>query len=166
MTLQELGVIGELLGAVAVLATLGYLSVQTRQFRIAAEQAAKLSAIQATHSAGDLYARWRTLLLSNPSYVAILVKASEGNELTSVEHNIVATLFHDLFVTGAYSHHVSQELGSFHKGSVDTDYILENLRRYPCGIAEWNKFKSIAVGVGPKFVEQIDKHLDELPNDA
>ena len=166
MTIQDIGSIGELLGAIAVLATLGYLAVQTRQSRIAAEQTVRLSAIQATHSAGDLYARWRSLLLSDPSYIETLVKASEGEELTTAEQNTVATLFHDLFVTGAYSHHVSLELGSFHKGSVDTDYILENLRRYPCGVAEWDKFKSIAVGVGPKFVQEIEQQLNELSDDA
>lgn len=106
------------------------------------------------------------MLLSDPSYGAILVKASEGKELTIVEENVVATLFHDLFTTAAFSHHISLELGSFHKGSVDIDYVLENLRRYPCEISEWGGFKGIAVGVGPKIVEEIEQHLNALSSDS
>jgi hypothetical protein len=37
MSIQELGSLGELIGAVAVLATLVYLAIQTRLTRIASE---------------------------------------------------------------------------------------------------------------------------------
>jgi len=155
------GAAGELLGALAVIATLGYLAIQTRQTRIATEQSVRLGQVQATHAAGDLYARWRTLLLSDPSYGEILVKASEGGDLTTSERNLVSTLFDDLFVSAAFAHQLSLELGSFHKGSVDTGYVLETLNRYPCGIDEWIRFRNIVGGVGPDFVTAIDKELQE-----
>ena len=47
MTFQELGAIGELIGGLAVLLTLLYLAIQTKQARIAAEETANFAAIQA-----------------------------------------------------------------------------------------------------------------------
>ncbi len=55
MTVQDLGSIGEIIGAVAVLFTLIYLSLQTRQARLAAEETAKFASLQATHSIDNLY---------------------------------------------------------------------------------------------------------------
>ena len=52
LTIQDLGALGELLGSVAVLATLIYLALQMRQNTIAISaqlDAARLGAVQSTH---------------------------------------------------------------------------------------------------------------------
>ena len=85
MSIQDLGSIGEFLSAIAVLATLVYLSLQTRQARIAAEETAKFSGLQATHSMLDLYFDWRRTLFSDPAHREIIAKANDGEELTSSE---------------------------------------------------------------------------------
>ena len=59
MSFQELGSLGELVGALAVLATLVYLAMQTRQTRIAAEQSAYFSQNQATIGTVEMYRRRR-----------------------------------------------------------------------------------------------------------
>ena len=51
MNIQDLGSLGELVGAFAVVFALIYLAIQTRQARIAAEESAKHSQIQATYKA-------------------------------------------------------------------------------------------------------------------
>ena len=51
MSIQELGSMGEFVGAIAVLITLIYLSIQTRLTRRAAEETANFASSQATNSA-------------------------------------------------------------------------------------------------------------------
>ena len=93
MTVQDLGSIGEIVGAVAVLFTLGYLSLQTRQARLAAEVAAKYAGLQATHSIVNLYVEARPTLLEHKESIA---KANAGEELPEAEKIALSIVFHDL----------------------------------------------------------------------
>ena len=47
VSIQDWGALGEIVGALAVIGTLGYLAVQTKQTRVAAEQTAKFAASEA-----------------------------------------------------------------------------------------------------------------------
>ena len=85
MTLSELGSLGELISAFAVLVTLVYLSVQVRQAKIAAET----SQAQLRQDSG------RALLmnLSDPDLGALAAKA---NELTGHTHKFAVSLEREL----------------------------------------------------------------------
>ncbi len=74
MNWEALGAIGETLGAVAVLITLGYLAIQVRQ----STQAMKASALR---SVQDVVA----LTEKNERYIAYLMKAQRGEPLTAEE---------------------------------------------------------------------------------
>jgi hypothetical protein len=160
MTIQELGSLGELVGAIAVLATLVYLSLQTRQARIAAEETAKYSGLQATHSMLDLYFDWRRTLFSDPAHREIIAKANEGEELTNSERFTVGLIFHDLFFAAAYSNLSAASGGSIHEEEADVEYIVWVLRENPCAVPEWNRTKSMVARMDRNFVMQVDRELE------
>ena len=72
MTIQDLGALGELIGSVAVLATLVYLALQTRRTRIATEAQGTMNALTA-------YSHWRTSLLQNSDTVRAIRPASKAD---------------------------------------------------------------------------------------
>lgn len=84
MNWDALSAIAELVGAVAVVSTLIYLSIQTRQARIASERAVYYSELQANVSTVDMYSRWRTYLQS-PSLLETISKANSGENLSFEE---------------------------------------------------------------------------------
>lgn len=100
MTVQDLGSIGEIVGAVAVLFTLVYLSLQTRQARLAAEETAKFAALQGTHSIVSLYVEARRTLLE---YRELIAKANAKQDLSEAEQFALALVFDDLFYAAAFS---------------------------------------------------------------
>ena len=81
MTVQELGSLGEFVSAIAVLATLVYLSIQTRLTRKASQETAKFASQQATQAVVEIYSRWRCALMGNPELAGILVKARGGTPI-------------------------------------------------------------------------------------
>lgn len=74
MTIQDLGALGEFVGAIAVIITLIYLSIQTRLTRKAAEEAANFASQEALRAVPTMYARYR-VLTSTPELAGIMVKA-------------------------------------------------------------------------------------------
>ena len=160
MSIQELGSLGELIGAIAVLATLIYLSLQTRQARIAAEETAKFSGLQATHSMLDLYFDWRRTLFSDPAHRDIIAKANEGKDLLRSEQFTVGLLFHDLFFAAAYSSISAASGGSMHEEEADVEYIVWILRENPCALVEWNRVKGIVARMDRNFVSQVDQQME------
>lgn len=103
MNINELGSLGEFVSAIAVLITLIYLALQTRQSRIASQETAKFAGLEATYLTFNLYFDWRRTLLSNPENIRIIAKANEGDELTGAEGLALGLLFHDLFFAGSYA---------------------------------------------------------------
>lgn len=86
-----------MIGAIAVLAALAYLAIQTRQARLAAEETARFAAPEATHAMLDLYFDWRRTLFSNPEHREIAAKANTGQALAETERFAPSVLFRDLF---------------------------------------------------------------------
>jgi len=165
MSIQDLGAIGELVGAVAVIATLIYLAIQTRQSRIAVEQTAKFAGLQATATLMGNYNHWRELLLSNSEFASILVKANKGADLSEEEKIQLAAIFQELFLAGAFAYLSSQKSGSLQPVSSDVDYLIGYLRENPSGVEIWHKFKSTVQKVSPEFAAAIDRSLEEEQHD-
>jgi len=159
MTIQELGSLGELVGALAVLATLVYLSIQTRQSRIAAQETAKFAALQATHSMLDLYFDWRSTLFSNPEHKEIVAKANRGVELTEAERFTLSLIFHDLFFAAAYSNANATAGGSIHDIGADVEYVAWLCKENPAILGEWNRVKRLVGALDAEFIVQVDKLL-------
>lgn len=71
MTLQEWGALGELVGGVAVIATLAYLAVQTRQAR-------RQAWAQAPQWISDGYRSWIGAPRGDPELAGLLIQAHHG----------------------------------------------------------------------------------------
>ena len=85
MNWDAIGAIGEIIGAIAVVATLFYLAIQVRETR----KDAKLSAIQAQRSAVQANRELRIQMFcserDSPYIPAIRIKADHGEELDEEE---------------------------------------------------------------------------------
>lgn len=79
MTLQEWGAVGEFVGGVAVIATLIYLAVQTRQARRSAWA-------QAPQWISDGYREWISAPRADAELGALIIRATHGwNDLTKID---------------------------------------------------------------------------------
>jgi hypothetical protein len=166
MSIQDLGAIGELIGAVAVIVTLVYLAIQTRQSRIAVEQTAKFAGLQATNSAMDNYTQWRALLLSDSRFSALLVKANNGSDLTEEQRIQLSAIFDELFLAGAFSYLSSHTSGSLHPTTADVDYLTSYLGENPSGLREWQRMRFTVEKISPEFAVAMDRSLEEIENAA
>jgi hypothetical protein len=167
MNIQELGSLGEFVGAIAVMATLVYLAIQTRLTRKAAEvtqrsaeETAKHAGVQAGATVVGGYSRWRSLV-SNPEIAEIIIKARGTDKLTDAEQFIYSVAFEDLFYAASASFESSADSASFHTVSGDTENLLQVFKGEPRAIDEWYRVHDITIEVSPRFVETIDHLLKE-----
>jgi hypothetical protein len=165
MNIQELGSLGEFVGAIAVMVTLVYLAIQTRLTRKAAEETAKFSSMQMLQGVADMYSRWR-LARMNPELAELLVKARGSENLTDEEQIIFSSAFEELFFTALVSFQGAVESASFHKESVDIIYLLDTFKDNPKAIAEWQRMRPALIAGSSmtgssKFVDTVDKMLEE-----
>jgi len=160
MSIQELGSIGELIGAVAVLFTLVYLAVQTRQTRIAAELSAYFTQLRATNDTIELYARWRQYL-QNQELTAIIAKANLQEELSAAEATQLGSAFDELFTAAAASHANSLQGKALYDASADILYLQSVFDANPCASAEWKRFRPISDTISSELVTTIDNYLEQ-----
>ncbi len=166
MSIQDLGSIGELVGAIAVILTLIYLSVQTRQARIAAEQSAKFSELHHTSNIMNLYTRWREFIVSEPHNSAILAKSKKGLKLSEEEDIHISIAFDDMFFTACFSYQSGITDSTAHDASGDVQYLIKLLTDYPCAEVEWHRVKHIVECLGVEFVQRIDEELAKMQFDT
>lgn len=172
MNLQDLGSLGEFVGAIAVMVTLVYLAIQTRLTRKAAEvtqraaeETAKFSSMQMLQGVADMYSRWR-LARMNPEFAELLVKSRGSESLTESEQVIYSAAFEELFFTALVSFQGAVESASFHTESVDIIYLLDTFKDNPKAIAEWQRMRPALIAgssmtASSKFVETVDNMLVE-----
>ena len=164
MSIQDLGSIGELISAVAVLATLIYLSIQTKQTRKAAEQTAYFSQLQANVSTVDLYSRWRTYL-QDPGLLEIIGKANRGGNIHHEEQIRLSAAFQELFAAAAAAHINSRTSGSVYDSKADIEYLASVFDTIPCAVSEWNRFQPMVNSVSTELADAIDEYLEQGQSD-
>lgn len=86
MTIQDMGALGEVIAAVAVLITLVYLSVQVRQANVLAKSQARQRMIE--HAQAELYAQ-----MADPSITYSAVKEGKLSEEEQVRLSMFLTAF-------------------------------------------------------------------------
>jgi len=155
MTIQEIGSIGELLGALAVLVTLIYLASQSRQTRIATQSTLLLSQAEA-------HARWRTALFSNPELAALLAAANDGVELSRADHIQLSSLYMELFISGAVGSYTGDQGGG---PRTETVHLLKLLQLYPSMISEWQEQRPVLEPLAPEFVAEVNLGLERNANE-
>ena len=161
MTIQDLGAISEVVGAIAVVVTLLYLAIQTRQSRIATEQTVDLARVQATVSVGEAYSRWRNLIASNPDLVIVIAKANSGQDLTEVEKTQVSEAFEERIVASWISFASTYASGAAHSTAADIDYLVEFFRKNPAALEDWNRMRMVTEAGSPEFVSAVDAKLEK-----
>ncbi len=124
MNWEAISAISEAGGVLAVIVTLIYLAVQTRQSRIAVEQTADSAKLQATLAVVEVYSRWRSLMVSNPDVVNAIQKSNNGEDLTGVEKTQISAAFEERIVASWMSFASSYGSGSLHSTSADVDYLV------------------------------------------
>ena len=154
MNWDAVGAIGEVVGGVAVLATLVYLALQTRQVRIAAEANGTLQAI-------EWYGRWRAIHLENSDIAAVLAKANSGQSLNDQESIQFNVLFEELIWVVAVSYANSSRGGSIHDPSSEVDYLVDRLQSNRGAVDEWHRRKELVAGTSRELVALVDRRLLE-----
>jgi hypothetical protein len=149
VTIQDLGSIGELIAAVATVATLGYLAIQIR----ANAHGMKVESIRAANSDGMA----SSLLLADNAELADIFHRGLANlgSLTPVEADRF-TMILSVIVNTSGVHYYNDSLG------VDSTFLtrtVEHLRflRAPGGRTWWAKNKRVCA---PDFAAWVETKLD------
>ena len=159
MNWDTLGTIAEIVGAIAVLVTLIYLSIQTRLARIAVEETSEHAAQQGTKAAQEMYSEWRRTVLSNSEIADVLVNARGDEALTEKEQILFSTYFEELFFTAVISHRSVLHNTSGYTGEGDIVHMLSVMNANPRAFGEWRRVAHIVAEIGPEFVEAVEKGL-------
>ena len=159
MNIQELGSLGEFVSAIAVMATLIYLAIQTRLTRKAAEETASFQAKLSARNVVELYSHWRTLM-ANSEIAEILVKARGGEELSEKEQVLFEAVFEELFWTTASAAVTHYESSSADAQLVDAHHLLAVLNKNPRAIAEWHRSVPLVAMFAPDLVKTVDSLLE------
>jgi hypothetical protein len=151
MNWEALGAIGEIVGAVAVVLTLGYLAVQIRQNT----RALKASTHQ---SLSDSTIRFQAVTLDNAEVARIRLAGGEDlSKLTGEEHYRFITAMEMLFrlIENAFVQHQEGTLDDegWHRYAEGVPYLFG---KYP-GIVDW--WDSPRIPFSPSFSAWVDEQL-------
>ena len=137
MSIQDWGAIGEIIGALAVVASLIYLAVQirqnTRQISLSLEST-KLAAFERNVESGN---RTREILITDPDLADLFLRGVSGfADLRSTEKFRCDMLFRNLFssLQGGYVRQLT--IGGDPKGFAGPQGVLDTLVRNK-GIRDW-----------------------------
>ena len=158
MTIQDMGSLGEFVSAVAVLVTLVYLAIQTREARTAAEESAKFAAQEATRAAPAMYARFRSLVAS-PALAKVVVKARR-EALTEEEALQFSMMFEELIFAATTSYQSTLVGATTHGVEGDVHYVLSVLRENPLAVEVWRKQSPVVAQMSPEFLEAVNRGIE------
>jgi hypothetical protein len=159
MTIQDMGALAEVIGAIAVVVTLIYLAIQTRQARIAAEQTADLARLESTASVVEAYSRWRVMVATHPDLANLISRANREEEISPEEHVQLSAAFEERILASVLSYATSAGAGSVHSISADVDYLADFLNDNPAAIADWNRMRQFMSVSFPDFVTAVDAKM-------
>ena len=148
MNWEAIGAVGELLGALAVVLTLGYLAVQVRQSTMAARVAAKQ---EMTRQFSD----YTDLILQDPVLMIVFRRGLQGEELEELESSQFIVLMQKAtwYFASMYFQYTAHSLSEeeWHQSRS----LIEGYCRRPGYKAWWEKGKH---SYGPRFVDFIEDH--------
>jgi len=155
MEWDAVGAIGEIVGAIAVVATLLYLAGQIRTAQVAGASAATYSAIES-------FSRWRSSILDNFDVAEALTKANRGEALTEREELLVRTLADDFFVLIVVGPTEIEGWGQLDRTPLELEYLKMIFEENPGLIPQWQRYRRIAILMSEDSVPVIDKLVSEL----
>jgi hypothetical protein len=158
---DAIGAIGEVVGAVGVIATLGYLAVQIRQNNVHLAENAKISRLGALESNAKSANQFRELLLTNPDLSELYARGCESySALDSAERPRFGMVLRNMFQTSQIAH--ARYLAFRHDpdGYAGAERYIESLLRRK-GIREW--LDDVETDWRPEFralVQSITERID------
>lgn len=152
MNWDAIGAISEIVGAIAVVATLLYLSIQTNRARIAIE-AGGTSATQ------EAYSRWRTAFVQNSDLAKTFARANAGEELSPEEKIQFGFYCDEIFFCAVATLEASTRSGAAHDNSLDIDYLKMLFETNPGIASEWNRLHPMLIKASPRMTKAVDDHL-------
>ena len=159
MNWEAIGVIAEVVGAVAVVATLTYLAVQIRTARIDA-------ASTATYSAMEGYSRWRASILQNTDIAEAIAKSNRSETLNECEQVQLRALADELFILVAVGATETEKWGPLDRESIDFEYLRVIFEENPGLVKFWDRYRDIGAAVSEEFVKAVDDLIIELPSET
>ncbi len=159
MNWGAIGAIGEIVGAIAVVATLLYLAIQTGRTRSALEASGTLST-------AELFSRWRTAFIQCPDLAQIVAKANSGDTLLEDEKLKFSIFCDEIFFSVAVSYITIAHSGAVHENTAEIDYLISLIARMPALESEWRRMHGQIEAVSPTMVATIDKRLRDRDCDT
>ena len=153
MSIQDWGAVGEIVGALAVLITLVYLTIQTRRLRLTGERSITIGVAEA-------HSRWRSALYENSALAELVAKDNDGLALSEGEKLQIRYLHFDLFIASIMGHY-TQERDS---PRAEIDYLVEILAQNPSVLRCWKEHAHLINQMAPDLAETINERISS--NDA
>ena len=165
-TIETLGNLGEFVGAIAIVVTLIYLSIQVRHSRslieannVAAEENTRLVKAAAMDRYNDVVSRWRGRLIENEEVAKIWDKALRGQPVIGSDAIRLENLWIDWINT--YRSNFSRatavgEEGLKHQAVLS---VVLTMRAAPILLELWEWARPFNEASSEDFVESIDREL-------
>ena len=156
MNWEAIGAIGEIVGALAVVTTLLYLSVQIRQYQ-------RSSIAEGSSKGHALHSVWRNTIVQNTDAAGALAKANSGENLSERERVQLEFFADELFISSVVSDQFGRHSGTFYDDEAYWRYLVDILRRNPGLLPEWDRIQKNVMGlISPEYRVQVNAALAEL----
>ena len=161
MNWEAIGAVGEVLGAIAVIATLAYLAVQIRQNTLQLHQSTEVARYAAIDQVGQ---RGYTLRLSlaDPKHSAIYLKGLAGADLDQVEALQFNMLLQNTFFALQDTH--ERLVGSDLMPEIWTTFPTETIQQLGGSPGVARLWPTLRRGLLPRFIAEAV--LDPAPADS
>lgn len=166
-TVQMLGSLGEFVGAIAVVATLIYISVQVRHSGLlleankrATEENTRLSRAAALDRHNDSVSRWRGRLIENAEVARIWQTAVDGDDLDQVERLRLRNLFIDWINTYRANFSRAKAVGDEGLARQAVVSVAPLLARTPSFVEFWRHSRTMNLLAAADFVAAIDEEIE------
>ncbi len=159
MSIMELGAIGEFVGAIAVVLTLIYLTIQVRQSREAMEENSRLARTSAMEHQSDVVSRWRGRLINDAEVATLWQKAVDGEVVDEITGIRIQNLLIDWFNT--YRSYFIRAKAVGHEGLAEQAVasIALPMLRSPSLHNYWEASRPMHDLAAPEFVNAVDAGL-------
>jgi len=155
MNWEAAGALGEIIGAVAVVATVIYLAVQIRTARIG-------STSTATYAEMEGFSRWRGAILQNSDVAEAMTKANRGENLTEREQLHLRMVVDELFVLVIVGPAEIEAWGQSNRRPTELEYLEMIFEENPGLIPYWQRYRRIANLLSEDSVSAIDELVARL----
>jgi len=150
MTIQDLGSIGELIGAVATVATLVYLAIQIRSNTTATRS----GAAQAVH---ESFSNWYNMLASDESLSALVAKGLRDYEsLTEAERARFVSVAMSILLNTQDAFIKWREGSLIDELWISWEFVIMNLVKTPGGGTVWQDRKYL---FGAHFRDHVETEI-------